>query len=209
MLRSLVLLAAVVGLAAPLSAVVVSGGVDNDSGWWRDGQTAPWSFGVLDEDRDGRVSAGEMATAQRQFAIALKETKASLMAAVDLDQSGKMSRYEGAEGMKRWTSLRERAREMAIAANDKDHDGKLTGDESLGLERRIGQVFVRYGVAVVDTNRDKNFSRSEVEAAIRAIREGKGALFTMCDRSNDGMISVQEATMAFDLLAAAVGLQSY
>lgn len=206
MLRSLVLLAV---LAAPLSAVVVSGGVTDDGGWWREGQSAPWSFGRLDEDNDGKVSQGEMATARMQYAAALKETRASLMAAVDLDQSGKMSRYEGAEAMPRWISLRERAREMAVAANDKNHDGKLTEDESFGLEKRIGQVFVRYGVAVVDKDHDKNFSRPEIQMAIKAIRDGKGALFTMCDRSNDGMISVQEAKLAFDLLAAAVGLSSY
>lgn len=205
MLRSLVLLAA---LSAPLSAVVVSGGTD-DGGWWREGQSAPWSFGVLDANGDGKVSQGEMANARMQFAAALKETKASLMAAVDLDQSGKMSRYEGAEAMPRWVSLRERAREMAVAANDKNFDGKLTEDESFGLEKRIGQVFVRYGVAVVDKDHDKNFSRPEIQMAIKSIRDGKGALFTMCDRSNDGMISVQEVNLAFDLLAAAVGLGTY
>ncbi|MBA3699345.1 MAG: hypothetical protein H0W78_10875 [Planctomycetes bacterium] len=206
MLRSLVLLAV---LSAPLSAAVVSGGVDNNSDWWRDGQTAPWSFGVLDGNGDGKVSQGEMATARMQYAAALKETKSSLIAAVDLDQSGKMSRYESAESSKRWISLRDRARVMAIAANDKNHDGKLTADESLGLEKRIDQVFVRYGVVVVDKDQNKNVSRPEVQAAIRSIRDGKGALFTMCDRSNDGMISVQEANLAFDLLAAAAGLNSY
>ena len=205
MLRSLVLLAA---LSAPLSAVVVSGG-DTGGDWWREGQSAPWSFGRLDENSDGKISQGEMANARQQFAAALKETRSSLMAAVDLDSSGKMSRYEGAEAMPRWVSLRERAREMAVAANDQNHDGKLTGDESFGLEKRIGQVFVRYGAVAVDKDGDKNFSRPEVQMAIKSIRDGKGALFTMCDRSNDGLISVQEATLAFDLLAAAVGLSHY
>ncbi len=197
-------------LLAPLSAAVSGGGVvatgDNNSDWWRDGQTAPWSFGVLDADGDGKVSVGEMANARQQFAAALKETKASLIAAVDLDQSGKISRYEAAEGMKRWVSLRERAREMAVAASDLNHDGKLSEEESRGLEERIGKVFVHYGVARVDTNKDGNFSRKEVRDAIAAIRDGKGALFTLCDITNDGQLSVREVSMAFDLLAAAAGL---
>ena len=147
-----------------------------------------------------------MAKARQQFAIALNETKASLMAAVDLDQSGKMSRYEGAEAMPRWISLRERAREMAVAANDRNGDGKISADEANGLEDRIGRVFTKYGAGRVDTNKDQNFSRPEVSAAIKAIKEGKGAMFTLCDISNDGQLSVREADMAFDILAAAAGL---
>jgi Ca2+-binding EF-hand superfamily protein len=201
MFRTLILLSA---LIAPLSAVVVSGGDTGD--WWREGQSSPWSFGVLDGDSDGKVSAAEFGAAQKQFAAALKETKSSLLAAIDKDNSGKLSRYESAEGMSRWVSLRERAREMAVAASDKDGDGKLTPDESLGLEKRIGTVFVNYGTAGVDSNKDQNFSRPEVQAAIRAIQEGKGRLFTLCDRNNDGQVSVQESRLAFDILAAAAGL---
>jgi len=205
MLRSLVLLLSLA--SCPLFAVVVSGGGLNDNNdWWRDGSKAPESFGVLDENGDGKVSSGEMANARQQFASALKQTKASLMAAVDLDNSGKMSRYEGAEAMPRWVSLRERAREMAVVANDRDGDGKVTADEAKGLEERIGKVFVKYGAAWVDTNQDKNFSRPEVTAAIKAIKEGKGAVFTLCDISNDGQLSVREVDMAFDILAAAAGL---
>ena len=207
MLRPLALLLSLA--CCPLFAVVaVSGGGVNDGNtdWWRDGSKSPYSFGVLDEDGDGKVSPGEMAKARQQFAIALKETKASLMAAVDLDQSGRMSRYEAAEAMPRWVSLRERAREMAVAANDRNGDGKISSDESGGLEERIGRVFIKYGVARVDTNKDKNFSRTEVQAAIRAIKEGKGAMFTLCDLSNDGQLSVREADMAFEILAAAAGL---
>ena len=192
-------------LAAPLSAVVVSGG-DGNNDWWREGQTAPWSFGVLDADGDGKVSAQEFADAQKQLSAAIKETKSSLISAVDLDHSGKLSRYESAEGMKRWVSLRERTREMVVAASDKNGDGTLTEDESLGLEQRIGKVFVSYGVAGVDSNKDKNFSRPEVQAAIKAIRDGNGKLFTLCDLSNDGQLSTKEAAMAFDLLSAAAGL---
>lgn len=201
MLRIIILL---IVLIAPLSAVVVSGGDTGD--WWREGQSSPWSFGVLDADGDGKVSAGEFGAAQKQYAAALKETKSSLIAAIDKDNSGKVSRYEAAEGMQRWVSLRERAREMVVAASDQDGDGKLNQDESFGLEKRIGTVFVRYGTAGVDANHDKNFSRPEVQAAIRAIQEGKGKLFTLCDRNNDGQVSVQEANLAFDILAAAAGL---
>jgi Ca2+-binding EF-hand superfamily protein len=202
MLRIVLLL---VVLIVPLSAVVVSGG-DTNNDWWREGQTAPWSFGVLDGDGDGKISAAEFSAAQKQFATALKETKSSLLAAIDADHSGKVSRYEAAEGMPRWVSLRERAREMVVAASDQDGDGKLNEDESFTLEKRIGTVFVRYGTAGVDANKDQNFSRPEVQAALRAIREGKGKLFTLCDRNNDGQVSVQEANLAFDILAAAVGL---
>jgi Ca2+-binding EF-hand superfamily protein len=188
------------------AAVVVSGGDNGNSDWWREGNTAPWSFGEVDRDRDGKVSQGEMAEARQQYATALKETRASLQAAIDLDQSGKLTRHEAAEGMPRYVSLRERARVLAVAANDKNHDGKITEDESLGLEKRIGAVFVRYGAAVVDADRNKNFSRTEVQSAIQAIRDGKGAMFTICDLSNDGLLSVKETDMAFDLLAAAAGI---
>ena len=211
-MRNLSLLLLVLA-CAPLSAVVVSGGgkvvTGGDSGnsdFWQEGQTTPWSFGVLDRDRDGKVSQNEMAEARMQYATALKETKASLQAAIDLDQSGKLTRHEAAGGMPRFASLRERARELAIAANDKNHDGKITEDESMGLEKRIGNVFVRYGAAVVDADRNKNFSRTEVQLAIQSIRDGKGAMFTICDLSNDGLLSVREAGMAFDLLAAAAGI---
>ena len=210
-MRNLSLLLLVLA-CAPLSAVVVSGGGrvvtggDTNSDFWQEGQTTPWSFGVLDRDRDGKVSQNEMAEARMQYATALKETKASLQAAIDLDQSGKLTRHEAAAGMPRFASLRERARELAIAANDKNHDGKITEDESMGLEKRIGNVFVRYGAAVVDADRNKNFSRTEVQLAIQSIRDGKGAMFTICDLSNDGLLSVREAGMAFDILAAAAGI---
>lgn len=204
MLRSLVLLAA---LAAPLSAAVATGSAETNSDWWRDGQTAPWSFVALDANRDGLVSQGEMATARMQYAAALKETRSSLIAAVDLDQSGKLSRYEAAEASKRWLGLRDRAREMAVPANDKNHDGKLTEDESSGLEKRIAQVFARYGVVAV--GQDQGTGNQEAQAAIAAIRDGKGALFTLCDRSKDGMISVPEANLAFDLLAATAGVSTH
>ena len=191
---------------APLPAVVVSGGDSGNSDWWREGSTAPWSFGEVDRDRDGKVSQNEMAEARQQYATALKETRSSLQAAVDLDQSGKLSRHEAAEGMPRFASLRERARVLAVAANDKNHDGKISEDESMGLEKRIGAVFVRYGAAVVDADRNKNFGRTEVQTAIQSIRDGKGAMFAICDLSNDGLLSVREADMAFDLLAAAAGI---
>ncbi len=190
------------------AAVVVSGGDSGNSDWWREGNTAPASFGVIDRDRDGKVTQGEMAEARQQFATELKQTKSSLQAAVDLDQSGKLSRFEAAEATPRWNSLRERARELAVAANDKNHDGKITEDESMGLEKRIGAVFVRYGAAVVDADHNKNFSRTEVQMAIKAIRDGKGAMFTICDLSNDGLLSVREADMAFAILAAAAGISN-
>ncbi|HEX3135025.1 MAG TPA: hypothetical protein VHX44_15780 [Planctomycetota bacterium] len=193
-------------IANPLSAVVVAGPSDGDANWWREGTTAPWSFGVLDENNDGKVSQGELANARQQFAIALKDTKASLMAAVDLDQSGKLSRYEAAESSKRITSLRERAVELARAGADRNHDGTITEAERGDLDRRLGQVFLHYDVALVDANHDKNFSRTEVQAAAKAIKEGKGALFRYCDVTNDGQLSVSEVAMAFDLMAAAAGL---
>lgn len=208
MLRATALLLSLA--CCPLFAVVSGGGVvtgPTDNGdWWREGQTAPWSFGVLDEDGDGMVSKGEMAKARQQFAAALKETKSSLIAAVDLDHSGKLSRYEAAEGSTRWVSLRERAREMAVAANDRNGNGKVDPDEASLLEERIGKVFVKYGAARVDKDKDKNFSRTEVNAAIMSIRDGKGAMFSLCDITNDGQLSVREAEMAFDILAAAAGL---
>ena len=212
MLRPLALLLTLA--SCPLFAVVVGGGKGVIGGggtyvsgdWWSDGSKNPTSFGALDADGDGKLTNGEMANARQQFAMALKETKASLMMAVDLDQSGKMSRYESAEAMPRWISLRERAREMAIAIGDRNGDGKLSSDEMGSLEERIGKVFVKYGVSRVDKNKDNNFSRAEVNAAIMSIKEGKGAMFTLCDLSNDGQLSVREADMAFEILAAAAGL---
>ena len=202
--------------SCPLFAVVVVGGGGSGGGvryngtggtdWWSDGSKNPASFGILDEDGDGKLSNNEIIKARQQFAVALKETKSSLINAVDLDQSGKMSRYESAEAMPRWVTLRERARELAIAMDDKNGNGKLSSDELGNLEQRIGNVFVTYGVTRVDANHDKNISRAEVTAAIMAIKEGKGALFTLCDISNDGQISVREADMAFAMLAAAAGL---
>ena len=202
--------------SCPLFAVVVVGGGGSGGGvhyngtggtdWWSDGSKNPASFGILDEDGDGKLSNNEIIKARQQFAVALKETKSSLINAVDLDQSGKMSRYESAEAMPRWVTLRERARELAIAMDDKNGNGKLSSDELGNLEQRIGNVFVTYGVTRVDTNHDKNISRAEVTAAIMAIKEGKGALFTLCDISNDGQLSVREADMAFAILAAAAGL---
>jgi len=209
MLRPLALLLALA--TCPLFAVVSGGGTvvsgpHDGNDFWREGQTAPASFGVLDANGDGTVSRGEYATAHMQFATELKQAKSSLIAAVDLDQSGKLSRYEAAEGSPRWNSLRERARELAIAANDKNGNGKVDSDEAGGLEERIGKIFVRYGVARVDKDQNKNFSRSEVQTAIDAIKGGKGAMFTLCDVTNDGLLSVREAEMAFDILAAAAGL---
>jgi Ca2+-binding EF-hand superfamily protein len=207
MLRPLALLLTLA--SCPLFAVVaVSGGgvIYGGTDWWSDGSKNPASFGILDEDGDGKLSNNEMFKARQQLATALKETKSSLINAVDLDQSGKMSRYEGAEAMPRWVSLRERARELAVAMDDKNGDGKLSPDETGPIEQRIGNVFVKYGVARIDTNKDKNFSRAEVTAAIMAIKEGKGAMFTLCDISNDGQLSVREADMAFEILSAAAGL---
>lgn len=212
MLRPLALLLALA--SCPLFAVVVGGGKTIVGGggtygngeWWSDGSKNPTSIGILDADGDGKITNGEMANARQPFATALKETKASLMMAVDLDQSGKMSRFESAEAMPRWISLRERAREMAIAIGDRNGNGKLSSDEMGSLEERIGKVFVKYGVSRVDKNEDKNFSRAKVNAAIMAITEGKGGMFTLCDISNDGQLSVHEVDMAFELLAAAAGL---
>lgn len=199
MLRTLCLF--VSATACPLLAAVVP--VDNS--WWREGATSPYSFGVLDENGDGKLTNGEMAKAREQFATALKETKASLIAAVDADQSGKLSRYESAEATPRWVSLRTRARELAIAANDLNGDGTVSPDEARTLQERIGRVFVAYGAKAVDTNNDKNISRTEVDAAILAIQQGQGALFKICDLNNDGQLSTREVEMAFALLTAAAG----
>jgi hypothetical protein len=191
------------------AAVVSSSGINDDLSWWREGQTSPYSFGELDADRDGKISSGELNEARRQYAKALKETKASLMNAIDLDHSGKLSRYEASEGSPRLKSLREFAVVLARAENDANGDGKVDEKERMSLETRLGMVFQRYGVALVDTNKDKNFSRSEIDKAALAIKEGKGALFRYCDISNDGQISVREANLAFDLFAAAAGLSRY
>lgn len=201
--RALLLIA--MGMSPVYAAVVINGN-NNNSDWWSDGCKAPCSFGILDEDGDGKVSAAEMGKARQQYALAIKETKSTLIASVDKDHTGKMSRYEASEAMPRWVSLRERARDMAIATYDKNGDGKLTPDESYELERKIATVFLNYGAGRVDANKDNNYSRPEVQAAIAAIKDGKGALFILCDKNNDGQMSVQEAKMATDLLAATAGL---
>lgn len=204
MLRSLLLLLSLA--VSPLLAAVISTGGDNNNGArWDDGSKDPYSFGALDADGDGRLTNAEMAKAREQFATVLKETKASLIGAVDRDNSGKLSLYESAEAMPRWISLRERARDLAIAGNDRNGDGTITPDEAKALQERIGRVFVAHGAKGVDTNHDQNISRAEVDAAIAAIKEGKGALFELCDINNDGQLSVQEVDMAFELLAAAAG----
>lgn len=189
---------------SPLFAVVSGGGSAVTNGdWWKDGRTNPVSFGILDENGDGKVSVAELAKAQTQLSAAIKETQSSLISAIDADNSGKVSRYEATEGMARWVSLRDRARELTMAIYDRDGDGALSADEAKLLQERVGKVFVKYSTARVDANNDKNFSRPEVDAAMKAIRDGKGALFSLCDTNNDGQMAVQEAKMAFELLMAA------
>lgn len=219
MLRSLL---SILCLAAnPLLAAIVSvGSDDGNCSWWKDGSTSPYSFGALDTDGDGHLTTAEMDKAREQFAIALKETKVSLMAAVDRDNSGKISLYERAEAMPRWVSLRERARNLAIAGTDRDGDGKITAFEARALEERIFTVFIVHNITAADSKFDKsagqvitavnaNLDQSDgqvvVEAAIGAIMQGHGTLFTLCDLDKNGQLSGQEVSMAFELLTEAAG----
>ena len=204
LLATIVLLASSPCWAAVVGVSMEDGNNGNNS--WNESSKTPYSFGVLDEDADGKLTNGEMLKARQQFATALKETKASLMGTVDGDNSGKLSRFESAEAVPRWNSLRERARDLAVTTNDLNGDGKIAVDEERGLEDRIGLIFQKYGAKNVDTDKDKNLSREEVHIAILAISKGQGSMFKLCDLNNDGQLSTREVDMAFDLLAAAAGL---
>lgn len=206
MLRSLAVILTLTTTSA-WSAVVGVGVDDGNNGRtsWEESSKTPYSFGALDEDADGKLTNGEITKARQHFATAMKETKSSLVGDIDSDDNGKVSRFESAEAAPRWNSLRERARELAIATNDLNEDGKISSDEDRALEDRLGRVFQKYGAQIVDTNKDKNLSRSEVEAAIVAIGKGNGSMFKLCDLNNDGQLSSREVEMAFALLTAAAG----
>lgn len=195
-------------LSVPCHAVVVvHNNSDSDSDWWKEGAKAPWSFGVLDEDGDGTVSAAEIAKAHDQYFAALKESRSSLLAASDVDNSGKLSRYEAQEARPRFNALRDRAKALALAIHDTDHDGKLSEAERQRLVQVLAQTFVQNGTTRVDADKDRKLTDAEVMQAIASIVEGKGALFTLCDRNNDGQVSPQETKLAFDLLAVCAGIR--
>lgn len=195
-----------IALAVHAEAVVVVHDNDN-GGWWKDGAKAEWSFGVLDEDGDGKVSPAELRKAQEQFLVALKESRATLLAASDLDGTGKLSRSEALSAKPRFGSLMAKAKELAPIAYGSDKDGHLSEAGKKKLAHALGAVFVTYNAKRIDTNKNGAADDAEVIRAIESIMAGKGALFTICDTNNDGQVSPQEAKLAFDLLAVSGGLQ--
>lgn len=190
---------------APCAAAV--GRSAEAEGWWNDGSTDPWSFGVIDGDGDGVFTPAEIGVAQAQFQTALKETRSSLLAAVDRDQSGKVSRFEAQEAKPRLEALIKQSRALALAIHDTSRDGTLDDGERKRLVAALVTVFSNNGTAAADTNKDRSLSADEVAAALARIVEGKGGLFVLCDRNNDGQISTPESKLAFDLLAVCAGIR--
>jgi hypothetical protein len=187
-------------VALPCSAAV---GHSSDSwGGWDNGAKDPWSFGAI----DASASPADLAKAQTEFQQALKETRSSLLAAADQDNSGKLSRFEAREAQPRFSSLRDRARELSTLVYDTDRDGSLSEAEQDALIKAIRKTLVAASAAPVDANHDRQISTEEVTKAMNAVRTKEGALFTLCDRNNDGQLAVQESRLAFDLLAVAAGI---
>ncbi len=184
------------------AAVVRTDGNDHDSGWWREGNTQPYAFGVLDADGDGKVTQAEADVIRHQLDRGVKETRAGLLDALDKDENGKVSRFEAGEGKGRFKSLLDQARAIAIATYDKDGDGKLSEVEAKPIIGRIQGLFTKFETASVDADKDRRIESSEVVAALTKVLEGNGALFTMCDRNIVGYLKSSEANLGFDLLLA-------
>ena len=132
------------------------------------------------------------------------KTRAGIADDIDKDENGRISRYEAAEARPRMASLWQQTRALAIAANDKDGNGALEGDERKAVVARVTAVLAKFG-ARVDADGDKRVEKTEAEAAIVEVIEGKRKLFSLCDRSNDGQLNSQEKDLAFNLLRAIAG----
>lgn len=182
------------------AAVVTHRDGDDAHPWAKD----PYSFGELDGNGDGRVDAAEWRAGRAQLERALKETRAGIADDIDKDENGRISRYEAAEARPRMASLWQQTRALAIAANDKDGSGALEGDERKAVVARVTAVLAKFG-ARVDADSDKRVEKTEAEAAIVEVIEGKRKLFSLCDRSNDGQLNSQEKDLAFNLLRAIAG----
>ena len=197
----LTILALILLCAGTLDAVVVrsDGGDDN----WPT-VTAPYSFGELDGNGDGKVDATEWKAGRTQLDRAIKETRAGIRDDLDTDESGKVSRYEAAEGKQRMASLWAQTKALALAANDKDGDGKLLDAERKAVVARVASLLNGFR-ARVDANGNGVVSKVEAETAIVEVIEGKRKLFSICDRDNDGQLKNQEIDLAFNLLRAIAG----
>lgn len=204
-MRSLALILIVAATAAAESGggVVTRPRVD-DGDWWNDGVKLPYSFGQLDGDGDGRVGGAEWEAGRRQLERALKETRAGIQEALDRDDSGKVSRYESAEGQPRFRSIYGQARALAIAANDKDGDGMLSDAERAPIVARVREVLAATG-ARVPAATPGHPTGDETLAVMRAVVSNEGAMFSVCDRDNDGQLSTQELDIAFRVIRAAAG----
>lgn len=80
------------------------------------------SFGDLDADGKGGVSASERALGLRQLDEALRETRSSLHAAIDRDRDGTLAKSECRFAGPRIRSLVKQAQALAEAAYDVDGD---------------------------------------------------------------------------------------
>jgi hypothetical protein len=187
---------------ATLDAVVVRTHDDRDDNWPT--VTAPYSFGELDGNGDGKVDGAEWKAGRSQLERAIKETRAGIRDDLDTDESGKVSRYEAAEGTQRMTSLWAQTKALALAANDKDGDGKLLDTERKAVVARVTNLLNSFR-ARVDANGNGVVSKVEAETAIVEVIEGKRKLFSICDRDNDGQLKNQEIDLAFNLLRAIAG----
>lgn len=174
------------------------------NGSWHQKQenTSPLSFGDLDGDGDGKVSSAELHAARQQFVRAVKECRASLMESLDGDDNGRLSRFEAGEGKGRIGSLIAQARALVRGAHDADKDGTVTEAEAPHVIAAVRNLLTRSGARGVDVDGKRGISKDEAADAMRAIAEGGGTLFRLCDRNNDGQLSQMEADLAFELILA-------
>lgn len=194
----IVILALIVGTAAAEVVRIPS----NHSWHEKPENTSPVSFGDLDGNGDGKLSEAELHASRQQLVRAVKECRAALIESLDRDDNGRISRFEAGESKGRIGSLITQARTIALAVHDADRDGTLTAKEAPHIVTAMRNMLTRSGARGVDVDGKRGVSTDEAIDALRAIATGKGSLFSLCDRNNDGQLSQMEADLAFELITA-------
>lgn len=137
--------------------------IPGNSSWLeKQENTTPVSFGVLDGDGDGKVSAAELRAGRQQLLRAVKECRASLIESLDSDDSGRLSRFEAGADKGRIGSLIAQARVLVRGAHDADKDGTVTEAEAPQVVAAVRNLLTRAGARGVDVDGKRGVSKSRL-----------------------------------------------